>query len=72
MCYISGQDAFQARDLIPRTPSKPQDGKGLLINIFWKEVMVNVNNIACNLQERAPLWYAVSLEKWQLKRLKTW
>lgn len=63
MCYISGQDAFQARDLIPRTPSKPQDGKGLLINIFWKEVMVNVNNIACNLQERAPLWYAVSLEK---------
>ena len=63
MCYISGQDAFQARDLIPRTPSKPQDGKGLSINIFWKEVMVNVTNIAGNLQERAPLWYAVSLEK---------
>ena len=63
MSYISGQDAFQARDLIPRTPSKPQNGKGLLINIFWKKVMGNVTNIAGNLQERAPLWYAPLKER---------
>lgn len=30
--HISGQDAFQRRDLIPRTPAKTESGKGRLLH----------------------------------------